>query len=59
MVDLPRPGTPDVDLRPQRHGEMVVAGPVQQVQVVVVHYVGGVQDPLGNLEREREGEKTC
>mmetsp|Transcript_8536 Transcript_8536/g.20995 ORF Transcript_8536/g.20995 Transcript_8536/m.20995 type:complete len:431 (-) Transcript_8536:602-1894(-) len=46
---------PQEDALPQRHREDVGLGPVEEVEVVVVYEVGGVEDLVGRLWDEARG----
>ena len=40
---------PEVNVGPEGDGQVVVLAPVHEVEVIVVNYVRGVQDALGDL----------
>ncbi|KAL7547013.1 hypothetical protein ACHAWF_010326 [Thalassiosira exigua] len=49
VADVPRVGLPEVHALPQRHGQDVGLAPAHEVEVVVVHQLGGVEDPGGGF----------
>jgi hypothetical protein len=59
LVDGARGRIPQVDRVGEGDGQGVAGGPVQQVQVVVVDELGGVQDALGGLEKRGLCLRVC